>query len=37
VIKGNLKDYDQILLTVELESDDLPNPTIQYSIGSNKF
>jgi hypothetical protein len=37
VIKGSLKDFNQILLTVEPEPDDSPKSTNQHSIGSDKF
>jgi hypothetical protein len=37
IVKGNLKDYNQILLTIEPEPDDSPKPTNQHSIGSDKF
>ncbi len=37
IVKGNLKDYNQILLTIEPDPDDSPKPTNQHSMGSDKF
>jgi hypothetical protein len=34
---GDLKDYNQIVLTIEPEPDDSPKPADQHSIGSGKF
>jgi hypothetical protein len=36
-IKGDLKKYNQIMLTIEPEPDDSPKPSSEHSIGSDKF